>query len=152
MLACDGRNGGRCYRVSGRGSYPCCQAMGADEEPGHLPRTTRWHRRHGRSSYQERWAKQQYLTPPEEKTLVEYILQMARNGNPLPVQSLRHIAMIIACQRNTFFKFQGLTVLRLPGKNWSQGLWRRHKELKAKQTKAIDWNRYDHNIYDNVAA
>ena len=41
--------------------------------------------------------------------------------------------------------------MRPPGKNWSQGLRKRHRELKAKRTKAIDWNRYDHNIYDKVA-
>ena len=78
---------------------------------------------------------------------------MARIGNPLPVQSLRHIAMIIARQRNSVFQIPGTdSTVRPPGKNWSQGLRKRHKELKAKRTKAIDWNRYDHNIYDKVAA
>ena len=33
---------------------------GVHEELGHLPRSTRWHRRHGRPSKEEQLAKQQY--------------------------------------------------------------------------------------------
>ena len=92
--------------------------MGAYEELGHLPRSTRCHRRHGRPSKEEQWAKQQYLTPQEEKSLVEYVLHMARIGNPLPVQSLRHIALIIARQRNSVFQVLGTDcTVRPPGKN-----------------------------------
>jgi hypothetical protein len=114
---------------------------------------SRWHRSHGRPSKEEQWAKQQYLTPQEENALVKYVLHMARIGDPLPVQSLRYIAMVIARQRNSVFQIPGTdSTVRPPGKNWSQGLRKRHKELKAKRTKAIDWNRYDPNIYDKVAA
>lgn len=37
VLACDGRDGGRRYRVSSREASLVYQAIGADEELGHLP-------------------------------------------------------------------------------------------------------------------
>ena len=43
-------------------------------------RSTLWHRDHGRPSVQQKGAKQQYLTIQEEKALVNYVLQMSKNG------------------------------------------------------------------------
>lgn len=51
-----------------------------------VPVSTLWDRAHGRQSRSEKAAKQQYLTPQEEKALVSYALRMSRNGYPLPVK------------------------------------------------------------------
>jgi hypothetical protein len=40
--------------------------------------------------------------------------------------------------------------VRPPSKNWPQGFYKRHPELKAKRVKALDWARHDHNIHDKV--
>jgi hypothetical protein len=37
-----------------------------------------------------------------------------------------------------------------PGKNWPQGFYKRHPELKARRVMALDWARHDHNIYDKL--
>jgi hypothetical protein len=43
-------------------------------------KTTLWYRDYGRPSIQQRGAEQQYLTPQEEKALVNYVLRMSKNG------------------------------------------------------------------------
>jgi hypothetical protein len=40
-----------------------------------VPISTLWHHKHGRLSRKDAAAKRQYLTPSEEKTLVDYILE-----------------------------------------------------------------------------
>jgi hypothetical protein len=40
--------------------------------------------------------------------------------------------------------------VRPPGKNWPQGFYRRHPELKARKLKAIDWKREDQQIKEKV--
>ena len=77
------------------------EAVRDDEEDlSNLPVSTRRHRRNGRPSRKQKAAKQQYLTPQEEKAFVDYALHMDRIGNPLAVQSMRYIAMTIARQRS----------------------------------------------------
>src|SRR4051794_26740187 len=58
-------------------------------------------RARGKPSRKEKAANQQYLTPPEEQALIEYVLRMANNGYPLPVKFLRSLAWIIARQRSS---------------------------------------------------
>ena len=48
------------------------------EDLSSLPRSTAWHRRHGRPSRKQKAVKQQYLTPLEEKAFVDYALHMDR--------------------------------------------------------------------------
>jgi hypothetical protein len=60
-----------------------------------LPPTTRWYRDHGRCTRREKAAKEQYLTPNEEKALAVYVLRMSKHGFPLPVKILRSLAPII---------------------------------------------------------
>jgi hypothetical protein len=38
--------------------------------------------------------------------------------------------------------------IRPPGKNWPQGFYKRHPELKARKVRPLDWARHD--IYDKV--
>jgi hypothetical protein len=40
--------------------------------------------------------------------------------------------------------------VRPPGKNWPQGFYKHHPELKARRVKALDWARHNHNIHDKV--
>jgi hypothetical protein len=117
-----------------------------------IPVSTLWDRAHGRRPRKEKAAKQQYLTPQEEKALVNYALRMSRNGYPIPVKFLCSLAQVIARQRSSAFHIP-LTddAVKPPGKNWPQGFYRRHPELKSRRVKALDWSRHDHNIYDKVA-
>jgi len=61
-------------------------------ESSNVPTSTLWHRAHGRPSRQEKAEYRQYLTPAEEKALVEYVLRMAKNGFPIPIKFLRSLA------------------------------------------------------------
>jgi hypothetical protein len=58
-----------------------------------IPVSTLWDRAHGRRPRKEKAAKQQYLTPQEEKALVNYALRMSRNGYPIPVKFLCSLAL-----------------------------------------------------------
>ena len=111
-----------------------------------------WHRDHGRVSIQQRAAKQQYLSPQEEKALVSYFLRMSRNGYPLHVKYARNLAYVIMLQRASIFQIPATdrSDVHPPGKNWPQAFHKRHPELKAMQLKAIDWERHDYHIYDKV--
>lgn len=116
-----------------------------------IPISTLWRRVRGRPSRRDKAAKQQYLTIHEEKALAEYVLRMSDIGYPLPVKFLRSLALIIARQRAAAFQISSTDdEVRPPGKNWPQGFYVRHPELKARRLKALDWARHDHNIYDKV--
>jgi hypothetical protein len=45
-----------------------------------VPRSTLYHRAHGRRSIEEKAQSQQYLTPSEDKTVVEFLLQTSDLG------------------------------------------------------------------------
>jgi hypothetical protein len=116
-----------------------------------VPPSTLWHRAHGRPSRQEKATGQQYLTPSEEKALVNYVLRMSDYGYPVPVKYLRSLAFVIARQRSCVFYTPSTDeVIKSPGKNWPQAFYKRHPELKSKRVKALDWNRHDNNIYDKI--
>jgi hypothetical protein len=118
-----------------------------------VPESTLWHRDHGRDSIQQRAAKQQYLSPQEEKALVSYLLRMSANGYPLPVKFARNLACVIVLQRSSIFQIPATdrNDVHPPGKNWPQAFYKRHPELKAIRMKAIDWDRHDLHIYNKVA-
>jgi hypothetical protein len=121
----------------------------SDVSAGELPPSTKWYRAHGRATRRDKAAKEQYLTPQEEKSLVAHALRMDRNGFPMPVKALRFLAMVVRQKRD-----HGNTTrdsVQPPGKNWPQGFYKRNTELKPRRVKAIDWKRHDHNIYDKVA-
>ena len=119
------------------------------------PRTcesTRRQQARGKPSRKDKAAKQQYLTPCEEKALVEYVLRLSARGHPLPVKYLRSLALVIARRRSSTFQIPTIhDDIRPPGKNWPQGFYKRHPELQSRRVKALDWARHDCNIYDKVA-
>lgn len=113
--------------------------------------TLRYGTAHGRPSIQDKAKGQQYLTEPEEKALVKYVLRMANNGFPIPIKYQRSLAHVIACQRSSIFQAPAANeTIRLPSHNWPQAFCKRHPEHKPKRVKALDWNRHDKNIYDKI--
>ncbi|KAJ5882704.1 uncharacterized protein N7473_011138 [Penicillium subrubescens] len=116
-----------------------------------IPISTLRDRDNGRISRKERAVDQQYLTPQEEKSLLEYVLRLSKNGYPLPVKFLRALAWEIARRRSSAMPVPVADEdTRPPGKNWPQAFYKRHPELTSRTLKAIDWKRHDHNIYDKV--
>ena len=112
-----------------------------------VPISTLWHRANGRLSRRANAASQQYLTPKEENALLQYALRMANNGLPLPVKSLRSLALVIASQRTGNKQvLSSANSLYPPGKNWQQGFYKRHPELKARKLRAIDSDRDDRRL------
>lgn len=132
-------------------SITCGVLIDSCDEPGPLrpSRSTRWRHARGRPTRSDKAARQQYLTPSEEKAVVEYAIRMFERGFPIPVKFLGTVAHIIKRQRSS--AFQTLTAddgIRPPGKNWSQDFQKRHPELTARKVRPLDWARYD--IYDKV--
>jgi hypothetical protein len=58
-------------------------------------KSTLWRYARGRPTRRDKAASQQYLTPREEKALLEYVLRMDQRGYPLPVKFLDSIAHVI---------------------------------------------------------
>lgn len=124
---------------------------GTDAPTLELPASTKWHRAHGRSTREQSAASRQLLTPPEEESLVEYVLRMSRNGYPLQVKHLRSLASVLLSQRAKNRDAANAPAERtLPGKNWPQAFYKRHPELTSRRLKAIDWKRHEHNIYHKI--
>ena len=114
--------------------------------------STLWHRSHGRPSRAQKAISQQYLTPEEEIELREYVLRSHRNGHPIKVKALTYLALVIARQRSSTCQIPAADQpLRAPSKNWPQGFYLRHPEVKSKRLKALDVRRYGPSIYDKVA-
>lgn len=104
-----------------------------------------------RRTIKDKAVSQQYLTPQEEKAVVDYALRMSSKGWPVPVKLLRSIALVIRRHRDSVFHISSDDDgLQPPGKNWPQGFYKRHPELKAVKVKALDWKRHDHSIFDKV--
>jgi hypothetical protein len=59
-----------------------------------IPYRTRYYRKRRRPSMKEKAQGQQYLTPPKEKALVAFILQIGAVGTPVRV---KYIAALAAC-------------------------------------------------------
>ena len=105
-----------------------------------VPNSTLWHHEQGRLSKKDAAAKKQYLSPSEEKILVDHILRAAERGYPVPVKLLRHLARTIARQRSSTFQIPADDDrIRLPEKNWLQKFYQRHPELKSRKFKALEW-------------
>lgn len=97
-------------------------------------KSTLWRRARDRPSREDKAAKQQYLSPSEEKALLEYALRMAERGHPLQVKCLPFLAFVVARQRSSAFQIPSADHdIRPPGKNWPQGSYKRHPELKARR-------------------
>ena len=116
-----------------------------------LPRTTRYYRLRGRPNRRENAIKQQYLSPREEKALVRFLLHLSNSNFPVPVKLLRPLARVIRRQRSSLPQSTASEDdIPLPGKNWPQGFYKRHPELRARRRKPIAWSRHDINIRAKV--
>src|SRR5579871_2734109 len=107
-----------------------------------VARSTLHSRAHGQRSKERKAQSQQYLTPCEEKAVVNFLLQMAEFGQPVRIKHIPSLAFSVARQRSMN------KPLKPPGKNWPQAFEKRHPELKARRNRALDWDRYK--IYDKV--
>lgn len=111
-----------------------------------LPASTKWHREHGRGTRRDKAAKEQYLSPQEEKVLASHVLRMCENGYPLPVKALGSLALVIRRRRHSTPDDS----IKPPGKNWPQGFYRRNPQLKSRRLRAIPWDRHDRSIHAKV--
>jgi hypothetical protein len=75
-------------------------------------KSTLWRHARGRPTLKDKAIRQQYLTPCEEESLVRYVLEYTERGYPLPVKSLRSLALVIARRQGS-----DDPDLQLPGKN-----------------------------------
>ena len=110
-----------------------------------VPLSTLHHRDRGRPSKQQSAQRRQYLTPKEEKALVNFLLLMSTLGQPVRIKFIPALAFSIARQRSTMNK-----TVKPPGKNWARAFEKRHLELRARIVRAIDWKRYSNNIYNKI--
>ena len=68
------------------------QSYRALADHGGVPRSTLHARAHDRHSMQKKAERQQYLTPSEEKTLVDYFLHMTNMSYPVRMKHVQDIA------------------------------------------------------------
>ena len=91
------------------------------------------------------------MYPTSRGSLLKHLLGMADNGLPLPVVSLRSPAHIIAHHHSEDCQLpHSSQISQPPGKNWPQGFYRLHPELKARKLKAINRNRDDCRIEEKI--
>lgn len=110
-----------------------------------VPRSTLHDRAQGQRSIEAKAQSQQYLTPHEEKAMIDFILQMSALGTPVRIKYVSSIAFTVASGRPEHDRPP-----KPPGKNWAKALEKRHPELKAKRVKALDWDRHEKNIYPKI--
>lgn len=120
------------------------KSISARARHGNVPRTTVHYRHKGRQSRKAKDEGQQYLTPPEEKAFVDFILRMSASGSPIRIKYIPELAFCIARRRTTN------RPAGPPHKNWPQDFRRRHPEIKSRNNRAMAWERHDNNIYDKV--
>jgi hypothetical protein len=114
-------------------------------EQSSVPLSTLHHRARGRLSKQETAQRRQYLTPEEERAVVNFLLLMCALGQPVRVKFVPSLAFSIARQWTTSNK-----PTKPPGKNWARAFERRHPELKARTVRPIDWKRHGNNIHGKI--
>jgi hypothetical protein len=88
---------------------------------------------------------QQYLTPAEEKAMVDFVLQTSALGTPVRIKYIPSIAFTV-----THGRPEPDRLLKPPGKNWAKSLERRHPEVKARKVKALDWDRHEKNVFPKI--
>ncbi|KAF2427769.1 hypothetical protein EJ08DRAFT_615507, partial [Tothia fuscella] len=110
-----------------------------------VPRSTLHHRAQGRQSIEEKALSQQYLTPCEAKAVIDFLSQMANLGQHVRIKYIPLIAFSATRQRPLSDRPP-----KPLGKNWAKALETRYPQLKARRVKALDWNRYEKNIYKKI--
>jgi hypothetical protein len=78
--------------------------------------------------------------------MVKFLLLISSFGHPVRIKSIPSLAFSIARRR-----FTAINPIKPPGKNWTRAFEKRHKELKARKVRAIDWKRHENNIYPKIA-
>jgi hypothetical protein len=74
------------------------------------------------------------------------LLLVSSFGHPVRIKFIPSLAFSIARRRST-----AINPIKPPGKNWTRAFEKRHKELKARKVRAIDWKRHENNIYPKIA-
>ena len=110
-----------------------------------VPHSTLHYRAQGRRSLEQKAESQQYLTPWEERALLKFLLQISDFGQPMRIKYILLLAFNVTYQRPPTDR-----PLKPPGKNWAKALEKRHLVLQARRVRALDWNRYEKNIYKKV--
>jgi hypothetical protein len=110
-----------------------------------IPRSTLHARARGGRSIEAKAQSQQYLTPAEEKAMVDFVLQMSTLGTPVRIKYIPSIAYTVARGRP-----EPDRPLEPPGKNWAKSLEKRHPEIKARKVKTLDWDRHEKNIFPKI--
>jgi hypothetical protein len=70
---------------------------------------------------------------------------MSDLGQPIRIKFIPSIAFSVTRKRPKADR-----PLKPPGKNWVKALENRYPELQARRVSALDWNRYEKNIYEKV--
>jgi hypothetical protein len=117
----------------------------AISEQSNVPLSTLHHRAQGRLSKQETAQRRQYLTPEEEKAVVNFLLLMCALRQPVRIKFVPSLAFGIVRQRSTSNK-----PTKPPGKNWAWAFEKRHLELKARTVRPIDWKHHGNNIHRKI--
>ena len=102
-------------------------------EHGKIALSILYHRARGRRSIEEKAQSQQYLTPWEDKAVVKFLLQMENLGQPVRIKYLPSLAFSVTRQRPTTDR-----PIKPPGRNWAQAFQKRHPELEARRSRALD--------------
>lgn len=93
-----------------------------------VPRSTLHNRSHVRRSIEEKAESQQYLTPFEEKAVVDFVLKMAELGTPVRMMYIPSIAF-----SSTRHRPLSKRPPKPPSKNWVKALEKRRPELVARR-------------------
>lgn len=110
-----------------------------------VPLSTLHARARGRRSIEAKAQSQQYLTPFEEKAVIEFILEMSNLGTPVRNKFIPSIAFSVTRHRP-----EADRPVKEPNKNWTKAFERRHPALQTRRAKALNWKRHDKNIYPKV--
>lgn len=114
-------------------------------EHSNVPLSTLHHRARGRLSKKVTAERRQYLTPEEERAVVNFLLLMCAFGQPVRIKFIPSLAFSIVGRRSTASK-----PVKPPGKNWARAFEKRHPELKARTVRPIDWKRHGNNIHGKI--
>lgn len=110
-----------------------------------VPLSTLHARARGRRSIEAKAQGQQYLTPFEEKAVIEFILEMSDLGTPVRNKFIPSIAFSV-----TRHRLEVDRPAQAPNKNWTKAFETRHPELQTRCAKPLNWKRHDKNIYPKV--
>ena len=116
------------------------KSISARARHGNVPRTTVHYRHRGRPSKKAKHGNQQYLSPADEKALVDFLLRISTGGSPIRIKYIPSLAFCIAHRRVSNWPTE------LPSKDWPQASRRRHPETKSRNNKSMAWERHNRTV------